>query len=302
MLSKAKAMVLASFAADSLSLGVHWIYNAEKIAEEHGRVETYLKPKKDSYHSTKNLGEFTHYGDQELVLLESVAATRGFDLNDFAERWQEFFRDYNGYYDAATKGTLRNFSKGRRPGDSGSPSNDLAGASRIAPLVYCYHNDLKTLVQVAVAQTRMTHADTLTVRSAEFFARVAWKTLRGTAPSEAVTEVTEERFDGTPIGEWVEEGLESKSMDSIQAIDGFGQSCHTPDAFPGVIHLISKYENDLKEAVVQAVMAGGDNAARAMVVGMVLGAYLGEDHLPDEWLSGLKKEQQIKNLLEQIPA
>ena len=98
----------------------------------------------------------------------------------------------------------------------------------------------------------------------------------------------------------MDEGLESKSMDSVSAITNFGQSCHTPDAFPGIIHLIAKYETDLKEAVVQAIMAGGDNAARGMAVGMILGAYLGEEHLPRPWLTELKRGKDIQNLLGKI--
>jgi ADP-ribosylglycohydrolase len=223
-----------------------------------------------------------------------------FDLNDFSERWQGFFQDYNGYFDAATKGTLRNFSKRNDPQNSGSPSNDLAGASRIAPLVLCYPNDLDALVENAKVQTRMTHRDPLTVRCAEFFARVAWKNLRGIPPATAVTEVAQETFPETIIAEWVEEGLESKSMDSVSAIANFGQACHTSDAFPGVIHLIAKYENDLREGLIQAVMAGGDNAARGMAVGMILGAYLGEEHLPEPWVTELKKGKEIQNLLSQI--
>jgi len=300
MQDNARAMVLASFAADSLALGVHWIYDASKIANEYGRVETFVKPKENSYHPTKDKGDFTHYGDQQLVLLESVARKKGFDLNDFSHHWQEFFRNYNGYFDAATKGTLRNFSKGNDPQNSGSPSNDLAGASRIAPLVLCYLNDLDELVETAKVQTRMTHRDPLTVRCAEFFARAAWKSLRGIPPAAAVTEVAQETFPETIIAEWVAEGLESKSIDSVSAIGSFGQSCHTADAFPGVIHLIAKYENDLREGLIQAVMAGGENAARAMAVGMILGAYLGEEHLPEPWVTELKKGKEIQNLLSQI--
>ena len=300
MQDNARAMVLASFMADSLSLGVHWIYDTEKIASEYGRVETFLKPKENSYHPTKDKGEFTHYGDQQLVLLESVAATNGFDLNDFSDRWQGFFQNYNGYFDAATKGTLRNFSKGKGPEASASPSDDLAGAARIAPLVFALRHDLDGLVKAAKVQTRMTHANPLTVRCAEFFARAASKCLEGTPPSKAVTEVAHETFPETIISEWVEEGFESKSMDSVSAIASFGQACHTPGVFPGVIHLIAKYENDLKEALVQAVMAGGDNAARGMAVGMILGAYLSEEHLPEPWVTELKKGKEIQHLLNQI--
>ncbi len=300
MTSKAKTMVLASFAADSLALGVHWIYDAARIASEYGRVESFLKPKENSYHSTKDMGEFTHYGDQQVVLLESLAAKKSFDLNDFSERWQNLFRNYKGYFDGATKNTLRNFQKGIGPQNSGSPSNDLAGAARIAPVVFCYQDDVDGLVEAARAQTKMTHADPLTVDSAEFLARVAWKTLRGTSPSAAIAEVTTERFADSTIADWVEEGLRSKGMESVTAIGDFGQSCHTPDAVPGVIHLLAKYENDLKEAMIQAVMAGGDNATRSMAVGMVLGAYLGEEHLPEEWVAGLKRKQEIQNFLDRI--
>ena len=300
MQDNARAMVLSSFAADSLALGVHWIYDASKIANEYGRVETFIKPKENSYHPTKDKGDFTHYGDQQLVLLESVAATNGFDLNDFSERWQGLFQDYNGYFDAATKGTLRNFSNGNSPHNSGSPSDDLAGASRIAPLVLCFSNNLDELVEAAKVQTRMPHRDPLTVRGAEFFARAAWKSLRGTPPATAVTEVTEETFPETIIAEWVAEGLDSINMDSVVAIGSFGQSCHTSDAFPGVIHLIAKYEHDLREGLIQSVMAGGDNAARGMAVGMILGAYLGEEHLPEPWITELKKGKEIQNHLSQI--
>jgi ADP-ribosylglycohydrolase len=293
-------MVLASFAADALALGVHWIYNTSQIISEYGRVEAFVKPRENSYHPTKDKGEFTHYGDQELALLESVAAKNGFNLNDFSKHWQSLFQDYQGYFDGATKGALRNFSKGKGPQDSGSPSNDLAGASRIAPLVFCYREDLDTLVEAARAQTRMTHGDPLTVDSAEYFARVSWKTLRGISPSAAIIETTKERFGNSPISDWVDQGLKSKRMESVAVIGDFGQSCHTPDAFPGVIHLISKYESDLKEALVQAVMAGGDNAARGMVVATVLGAHLGEGCLPDQWLTELKEGEKIRTLLDQI--
>ena len=78
MRDKAEAMVLCSFVADSLALGVHWIYDTTQLAAEHGRVEDFLSPKKNPYHANREKGGFTHYGDQALVLLESVSACNGF--------------------------------------------------------------------------------------------------------------------------------------------------------------------------------------------------------------------------------
>ena len=173
MKEKAKAMVLASFAGDSLALGAHWIYDTERIAREFGRVESLLAPKPDSYHPTKRKGQFTHYGDQAFVLLQSLAARKTFDLADFAERWRKLFAAYTGYYDKATKGTLQNFAVGLGPEASASFSNDLAGAARIAPLVYLLRDDPETLAAAARTQTAMTHGDPLTIDAAEFFARAA---------------------------------------------------------------------------------------------------------------------------------
>ena len=67
-----------------------------------------------------------------------------------------------------------------------------------------------------------------------------------------------------------------------------------------MVHLIAKYENDLKEALIQSVMAGGDSAARGMLVGMVLGAHLGPESLPIEWVSELAVKKEIEALLDRI--
>ncbi|UCB50805.1 MAG: ADP-ribosylglycohydrolase family protein [Deltaproteobacteria bacterium] len=301
MRENGKTMVLSSFVGDSLGLGVHWIYDTARIEKGFGRVDTFLKPASDSYHPTKERGEFTHYGDQTFVLLESLAAKRGFQLDDFAARWRRLFEGYDGYYDQATKATLQNFSLDKRPQDAGSPSNELSGASRVAPIVFCYRDDLDTLVEAARDQTRMTHNDRHVIDGAEFFGRVSWLVLRGTSPIAALEEVSNERFDNSPLWRWVRDGIESKAAESVSTIARFGQSCHVDDAFAGVVHLIAKYEDNLEQALVQAVMAGGDSAGRAMIVGMVLGAHLGEQGLPEQWVSGLRKRREIMDLLDKIP-
>ena len=80
-----KALVLASLVADALSLGVHWIYNTNVIDKKWGRVEEYIQPERPTFHPSKDIGDFTHYGDQTLVLLNSVAADSGFNIINFAE-------------------------------------------------------------------------------------------------------------------------------------------------------------------------------------------------------------------------
>ena len=133
MANRAFTMVMASFAADSLALGAHWIYDTKAIEAHLGKVDTLLKPQPNSYHSTKELGDFTHYGDQMFVLLESLAAQKGFSLADFSARWEALFENYNGYVDQATQGTLAGYDSGKGLQEGGSPSDDLAGPPALPP-------------------------------------------------------------------------------------------------------------------------------------------------------------------------
>ena len=300
MKEKPKAMVLASFVADSLALGVHWIYNTRVIDKKFGRVDHFIKPERPTYHPTKNRGEFTHYGDQSLLLLKSVAECQGFDLTDFSERWQKLFDNYDGYVDGATKGTLENLASGKSPTQAGSGSDDLAGASRISSLVYVYRNDLKRLIDSARAQTAFTHNNPPVIQSAVFFASIAHQILAGTTPLAAIEQAQKDEFHSDPFKEWIQMGLESTERDSRQAILDLGQMCEISAAFPGVVHLIAKYENDLKTALVENVMAGGDSAGRGLLVGLVLGAHLGMEAIPAQWLNDMKAYPQIVDMLDKI--
>ena len=300
MNNNAKAMVLATFVADALSLGVHWIYNTNIIDKKWGRVEGYIKPERPTYHPTKDIGELTHYGDQTLVLLKSIAGNADFDLNRFASLWQDFFKSYEGYFDGATKATLENISAGKGPADAGSDSDDLAGAARISPLAYRYRNDLNNLITAARAQTVFTHNHQTVVETAEYFARVVWMVLHGDAPTIAIRQVLEEGFNRDPYATWVTDGLDSADSDTRQTMLDFGQMCEVEAAFPCVVHLIAKYENNLREGLIENAMAGGDSAGRGLIVGGILGAHLGIDAIPQNWIDELKAHQEIVDLMEKI--
>ena len=70
-------MVIGSFAADALALGVHWVYDTEEIVLKYSTVTRFLPPHQKNYHPTKLSGDFTHYGDQALHLLKHLADNGG---------------------------------------------------------------------------------------------------------------------------------------------------------------------------------------------------------------------------------
>lgn len=300
MTDKATAMVMGSFIGDALALGAHWVYNTNVIDKKFGTaVDRYQDPIA-SYHSGKSAGDFTHYGDQQMFLLESLAETNGYDAGQFARKWRLFFQNYSGYFDQATKTTLQNMAGQTDLQNCGSPSDDLAGAARLAPLVYVYHADPDKLDRYARSQTAVTHNNEHVLEAAKLLALAAADTLNGRSPTDAIQNVLSAHAFSDNTAELVRKGIDSRGKETRGTIHAFGQMCSVEAALPGTVHLIATYENDFKRALVENVRAGGDSAARGMLVGMVLGAHLGMDALADFWLDELKTRNRIKDLLKTL--
>lgn len=293
-----QAAVLGALVADSLALGAHWEYDVDKLSSQ-GRVEA-LKAPTTFYHKGKKAGDFTHYGDQCHVLLESVAEQKGFDLPHFFESWKALFDGYDGYMDGATRNTLKIIAFGEGPETSGSTSADFAGAARIAPIVHAHAHDLDAAVAAARAQTAMTHNNPKVLDAAEFLVRAALHAAGGMAPVDAMREAAAAGYEVAPIADWLEDGIDSADLETTRAIGSFGQSCGIDAAFPSAVHCIARYPGDLKKALVENVMAGGDQAGRGMAVGMILGAALGTSALPKPWVDGLTRRDAIMQKLEAL--
>lgn len=296
MIENQKAAVWGAFVADALSLGVHWVYNTGVIDKKFGRVERYYDPL-TSYHKGKKAGDFTHYGDQMLVLLESINSNGTFDDGHFAESWCKFFADYGGYFDKATNTTLENMDAGTDLTESASASDDLAGASRLAALVPSYHDDLAQLVRTSRTQTAITHNNEMVVLSAEFFARLVSAVLDGQSPTAAMETTLQAHVANTAISALITMGLESRQRDTRETIAEFGQTCSVTAGLPGAVHLIARYADDFKTGMVENVMAGGDSSARGMLAGMVLGAAHGISAIPEAWISEITAGKRINQLL-----
>jgi ADP-ribosylglycohydrolase len=295
-----RCVVWASLAADALALGAHWIYDTQQIDAQIGRVDQLRTPLPSSFHTPKKRGDFTHYGDQTVLLLGFLAETGRFDGPLFSRRWQAYFKDYTGYRDHATKETLQGLEEGQPPEKAGSASSDLGGAARIAPLVYLYHEDQDVLAAAVRQQTILTHRNPDVVDSAAFFARVTAAVLTGQTPRQALQDVLQSHYNRSPFDRWVTRGIDSREMTTREAIRQFGQACDVADAFPGVVHLIAKYQDKPRIGLVENVMAGGDSAARGMIAGMIFGAFSGREAVEPDWVAGLNDRRQIESYLDRL--
>ena len=294
-----KNIIIHSLVADSLSLGSHWIYSQKEIADKFGKITGYSDPA-TSYHPGKQAGDFTHYGDQTMVLLRSLASHGTFDLASFANEWRIFWEnpETHSYRDGATKATLANLRSGLPPAQAASPSNDFAGAARIAPLFFLKWKSTDDIIAAVRAQTSFTHGDPTVVDAAEFFTRVTIAVKEGATIPDALRAAV----SNTIQKDWFDAALTSSASTAtdVAATKAHGLTCHIPDAFPAVCHLLLRHPDDLIAALTTNTEAGGDNAARGMIIGMIHGAKPNAAPLPNDWLTGLRAYDEIQKLIETI--
>jgi ADP-ribosylglycohydrolase len=275
--SRLAGMLHGSFIAESISLGVHWIYDPALIVKKHGRVTGYLAPGADSYHPRKKAGEQGHVGDQGLRLLEFLQRERRWDAAAFLIDWQAMWPTYNDYVDKATKGTLAHLQAGATAATSGAPSDELAGPARIAPLMAFFADKPESeAVTAAIEQTVLTHRSPEAIECAEFLARATHRLLHGGELQSVIT---------ATAPAWALKAADAAGEGD--AIGTLGRACPIPQALPAVLWLVRQYGQDFKTATIENAMAGGDNCARALALGMLLGASLGIEAIPAEWREGL---------------
>jgi ADP-ribosylglycohydrolase len=293
-----RSCIFGAFAADSLALAAHWIYDQEEIEELFDRMEQLESPMPDSYHAPKTAGEFTHLGDQTLVLLESLAETGSFDVEEFFHQWRALFESYGGYVDSASRKTLESIAAGADFRSCGSDSSELAGAARIAPLAAVYGDDLEGFIAAARAQTAMTHKSGVVVDAAEFFARAAYAAIHGAEALEALEQAAEAEYADLQAKILMQRGTGFADISTMEAAAILGQNCSMPCAFPTVVQIIASHPGNLKDALIDNVMSGGDSASRGLLVGMIMGAKLG--NIPESWTIGLKQHDHIAACLAKL--
>ena len=287
---KKVGLLYGSFCADALSLGVHWIYDTKELAQKHGRVNEYKAPGTDSYHPNKQAGEQGHVGDQALCLLRFLSREKTWKDDAFMNSWLAMWPDYTDYVDGATKTTLANLQNQSDKTQGGSESVEIAGPARIAPLVCHLANSTEEeVVQASVEQTMLTHRSAEAEETTVFLAKAGYRLIHGANLSDTLNETA-------PV--WALEKAKGEfSENAVDAVGKLGAACSISSALPSVLYLALKYENDIENAFIENAMAGGDNCARGLALGILLGAANGFSSIPRNWIDSLMADKELENFL-----
>ena len=283
-----------------------------------------------NYHPGKKAGGTTDYGDYNILVLEHLAATadpeREFDIAALIPHWMNrLTNNWGSWICTMTRETFAQVESGKAVDQLGGISNAMAIRHVAA---HGYYDDEETLAKVA-RKSMFTHTSEEALSGGEFFARVTHRVIHGVHPRDAMELVAVQMspFIASKVSQAIEKYQEATNQDTELSQEQFvddlaltsmarlwdigrsepvrvGKASPTEGTLPGAVYFILKYadqEDGLKKALQANTMVGGDNASRAIAIGMVLGAYKGINAVPQEWKDTLDDYSYCDNLLNNLP-
>ncbi len=210
--------------------------------------------------------------------------------------------------------TLRAILKlwvGFAPDKSGVWSAGNGPAMRSALLGVCYGGDLEHLQALVRASSRLTHTDPRAEAGALAVA-VAASLAAENGPATALPD-TYLQAVGLLLEESELLSLLQKAAASVQRGEptrAFAEligaeervSGYVNQTVPVAIHAWLSFPSDYREAVLAVIRCGGDTDTTAAIVGVIVGAAVGKDGIPGEWLSALAEWPRSVEWMEQLAA
>jgi len=283
-----------------------------------------------NYHPGKKAGGTTDYGDYNILILEYLnyisKTNQEFDLKNLIPHWMNRFENsWDSWICTMTKETYNQVK-------NGTPNKDLGGFSNAMAIrhlgAYGLFDDEEKIALIA-RKSMFTHKNEEALSGAEFFARVTYQVINGKTPLNAIQDVakTMNEFIQQKVSQAILKTNEALDKNSSLSKEKFvddlaltsmarlwdigrtepikvGKASPTEGTLPGAIYFILKYVNQkdgLNKALSANAMVGGDNASRAIAIGMVLGAFKGIDNLNSKLLKSLDQYEYCEKLLNDLP-
>ena len=290
---KLKGLLWGSLLADAYSLGGHWVYDQNELANSELNFKGLNDPR-SLYHETKSAGDFTHYGDQSVWLLQYISNSKVYNPSDYAGIWRTNMNDYKGYVDSASKDTLSNLNNGASFMGCGSESHDFSVVGRHAPIIFALSN-MDEIVESVKFHTFLTHFTKEILDASKYVVEV---TLAMVYNLDVETTLKERaKFYGEAVEAEVNKAFELRDMPTNEAIKTLGASCGVQGALASTVYLLLNYHHDFDALLKANVLAGGDSASRGMVAGMIVGARYGFEAIKPSWIEELNEYSLLNDLI-----
>jgi ADP-ribosylglycohydrolase len=307
-------LLLGALVADAACLGLHWIYNVERISEVATRQNgqcAFTPVEARNYegvktfaHRDRHNGMFTQIGEVLRLTIKSMNANDGkFDVPAYQSAFTAFFGAggaYRGFMDGPTRGALANIAIGQNP--SGVDDDQTPALTRMPAIMVAYEgqSNLNDMIKTA---TEITNVNDTAAAYNPVFADVLSRVMRDEPLQDALNAAAAVADDAIKAD--LLEALESPEKDTtvFAGRSGLmGRACSLPSAGPVMFHVL-KHSNTYRSAIENNILAGGDNAGRSILIGAIMARVHGvatPAGVPLEWILQLQDGSQIWSECEKL--
>lgn len=313
-MTKNADLLFGALISDAACLGLHWIYDVTIIADivdrQNGKVAfTPVDPKnfekvKTFAHRARHSGMFTQIGEVLRLTIQSMNAQGGtFDVAAYEADFEAHFGaggPYHGFMDRPTKGALANIATGQSP--SGIDDDQTPALTRLPAIVVGHHGQPNVGKMIKTAMEVTSVNDTAAAYCA-VFADVLMRVMKN-EPLLGALDAAANSADEA-IKPDLLDALASTEKDTVifAGLNGLmGRACSLTSAGPVMFHIL-KHCPTYQSAIETNILAGGDSAGRAIMIGAIMARIHGiatDTGIPLSWVLELEDGstiwQECKNL------
>ncbi len=329
---RAMGTIMGALIGDALGVRCHWYYDSECLENDYGWIDDYVDPKLDSNCNTTayinqrieaglKKGGPSQTGQFIIMLLESVAKNTGYKHDDYTDRIDEFFMSIDGtslsgrYTDWAVRDMYKNRVEDGMSWDDpniGSLAATSEGASRSVILAALYNDPILATLEM-YKNIRLTYRDDFIVGQQLVFGMVVNGLIEGFQLEEIAQKHLIPIYNNKEISPKMIQPFDSVAQVNIgqsawnpQLRDFpphliseiFGKDCEQDHLLPAAYWLAHRYPDDFESAILAAINGGGNNMARAILTGSLLGAMNGLSGIPERFINGLEDHERLLELAE----
>jgi hypothetical protein len=305
-MTKSSAAILGALVADAAALGLHWLYDPERIsrvAADRGLL--FLQPDMNDYsgtkgyfaHGGKSAGDSSGYGETCLLMLNHLARHRSFNRIAYQAEFRSYFGPggaYIGYVDSPMRATLHALlplEPEGFPAESGADDDQHLALAALPALVALHDGSRDSLMDRVEEVVRITNNNSLAVAAGQCTAAALFNMLQGAPGAQALADALP--FAGSVLEPLLEQALAMTTLDGVAAAQRFGSACHVAEGLPMIFH-IARHAADYRGAVEANIRAGGDSCGRSIMLGAMAAACAagkqeGECPIPLQWLARYRK-------------
>jgi len=327
---KLRGALFAAMMGDSLAMPVHWYYDLNQLQRHfgtvtdyqtshyplatimqksatgtggrgpdtgeiigkvinHGKRKYWARNAQYHYHHGLKAGENTLDAHVMLVLLRSITTKRGVDLDDVSQSYIDFMTTPGSHNDVYASTAHRMFFRNlkilnKAPKDC--PDNDHHNVDAIDGLI-----NVVPVVLMGLAQGLSEDAIVVQATQVMYRYRNAPNMVGYIKQFVHLCVAAYNSKDAKDLSSRLNVNFESVSRrrDPMSA-------CYISSSFPALVHFVAKYgDGPIHEALLANANAGGENVARGICLGTVLGLLHGYNSIPQRWITKLVENEKIGN-------